>query len=565
MITSGFFNSVDGDRRYNAEQMSDMFEGLIGGGVFPNVGDKFAVSVNSGMRVEVGSGRAVVNTKWVKSDASTTLDITSAHISLPRYTIVVLRHVAADRTVILTTKDGTPAASPSVPEVTRNATMYEICLAKILVPAAAVSIRAQDITDTRTDSTVCGYVAGLVQQVNTTTIYNQWAAAYGAAVSQMQADEATYGQQAAQLMASQQAQFMAWFDSLAENLHVDTYIQKYTCRTTPATLSSNVIEWSDLTPNEYSYNDQDIITVHINGLLAKLGTDYSVGAYGITLLLLSASSTADVEVEILKSRIGYNAEAEQPVSPIVTYTSPLASFGTQLTVQGTVDTEAYIGVTILFDDGFLYECTVSGDDNYSWNVADYVNYTYSLEPVLPAGTKLAVSLIDAMSNDPYTSQNCVITFAGNGTPTSSQKCIAGLFRVKGLDNYYGADNSFTVIDSLFQDTTETPLTNALKTLVVRPASRNERYVLVAYADGGASLSAEIMDDSEFTTYAGNGVLETILPWKDAKDGTTGNTLTGCGLICGFLRGGTSRTVVCNIQFPQNATKLGYVLLKFTHT
>ena len=61
MLTSGFFNSVDGDRKYNAEQMSQMFEGLIGDGIFESVGGKFKVSANSGsfrlesLRLEVPS------------------------------------------------------------------------------------------------------------------------------------------------------------------------------------------------------------------------------------------------------------------------------------------------------------------------------------------------------------------------------------------------------------------------------------------------------------------------------------------------------------------------------
>ena len=42
-ITSGFFNSVNGDRTYNADQMSTYFKGLIGSGVYENVGGALQV------------------------------------------------------------------------------------------------------------------------------------------------------------------------------------------------------------------------------------------------------------------------------------------------------------------------------------------------------------------------------------------------------------------------------------------------------------------------------------------------------------------------------------------
>ena len=32
-LTSGFYNSLDGDRTYNAEQMSELFDGIINDGI----------------------------------------------------------------------------------------------------------------------------------------------------------------------------------------------------------------------------------------------------------------------------------------------------------------------------------------------------------------------------------------------------------------------------------------------------------------------------------------------------------------------------------------------------
>ena len=57
-FTCGFFNSENGDRKYNAEQMSAIFDGIIADGVFTTIGDHMAVSAGTGMQVLVGTGKA---------------------------------------------------------------------------------------------------------------------------------------------------------------------------------------------------------------------------------------------------------------------------------------------------------------------------------------------------------------------------------------------------------------------------------------------------------------------------------------------------------------------------
>ena len=45
-LTSGFYNSINGDRTYNAEQMSSIFDGIINDGVFASIGKVFQVKVS---------------------------------------------------------------------------------------------------------------------------------------------------------------------------------------------------------------------------------------------------------------------------------------------------------------------------------------------------------------------------------------------------------------------------------------------------------------------------------------------------------------------------------------
>lgn len=162
MLTYGFFNSVNGDRKYNAETMSDMFKGLISDGIYKSVGDSFVVGATSGLTLSVGSGRAVVSERWVENDATITITLNAAHVTLNRYTAIVLRRDLTNRQVSLVMIDGTPAANPTKPDIVRNDTLYDICLAYVYVGAGANTITGSNISDARGDADVCGYVHLLV-------------------------------------------------------------------------------------------------------------------------------------------------------------------------------------------------------------------------------------------------------------------------------------------------------------------------------------------------------------------------------------------------------------------
>lgn len=75
MLTYGFYDSLNGDRTYNAEQMSRMFDGIICDGVFGTVGEHFAVHANGWMRVRVGDGRAWFNGTWTDLRSTGATDV----------------------------------------------------------------------------------------------------------------------------------------------------------------------------------------------------------------------------------------------------------------------------------------------------------------------------------------------------------------------------------------------------------------------------------------------------------------------------------------------------------
>jgi hypothetical protein len=174
---SGFFNAkvVEGefDRVYLAETFARYFASFIGNGVFAGISSALQVTQTNTASFEVLAqlGQAWINGYWFALDGEPhTLSITLPDGVLPRIDSVVVRYSTVGRTITLEIKTGTPAITPVAPPVQRDADAYELQLATIAVRAGATSIRQQDITDTRPDSTVCGWVHGVVDQIDTATL-----------------------------------------------------------------------------------------------------------------------------------------------------------------------------------------------------------------------------------------------------------------------------------------------------------------------------------------------------------------------------------------------------------
>lgn len=284
-ITYGYFNSIDGDRTYNADQMSEYFDGLVSNGVYESVGGALQVLAGSGMTVNVQTGRGIINCKWLSNDSVLTLDITQAHAVLNRYTAVVLRLDIVNRLMTITTKDGTNASSPVKPAMTNDATMVELCLAYIYVGAGVTSISQADIEDMRASSS-CGWVTGLIEQVDTSQLFLQWQTAYENYYNQMTAE------------------FEQWFGALTSQLNVNTYIRKFEKNVTIATKGEDIL----LNMTNYTYDSADVIYVFVNGLFAEKETDWTLDTTGATAVinLDNVEAGATINIEVLKSKIGFN-------------------------------------------------------------------------------------------------------------------------------------------------------------------------------------------------------------------------------------------------------------------
>lgn len=182
-VTYGFFNAVKDssggyDRTYTADQMSEYFRGIVTDGVLESVSSALQVLVISEFNISVEPGRAFVDSHWYQSTTAQAVAITPAHATLNRITSVVLHLSYSDRSIALETIDGEYAASAVAPTVTNTDTDKYLTLAQISVKAGATELTQADITDTRPDESLCGWVTGYIKQIDTDAFWKQLEAGF---------------------------------------------------------------------------------------------------------------------------------------------------------------------------------------------------------------------------------------------------------------------------------------------------------------------------------------------------------------------------------------------------
>lgn len=173
-VHSGFFNDVNDDRVYDAADFADYFASFIGNGVFPNPSTGLQVYESSNMTTVVKPGKAWINGYYVHNDSDFIIIHDMADGALKRIDRIVVQYSTADRTINILMKKGTLGSNPVAPPLLRNADFYELVLADIFISNGMTQITQTNITDQRLNTSLCGIVHGLVNQVDTTTIFNQY-------------------------------------------------------------------------------------------------------------------------------------------------------------------------------------------------------------------------------------------------------------------------------------------------------------------------------------------------------------------------------------------------------
>lgn len=175
----GFYNSLNGDRKYDSEDISRMFDGILMDGIVGAVGDTFAVNASSGTIVTVASGRAWFNHTWTYNDAPMQIDCKVAPVLSDRYDAIVLEINASSdvRKNSIKVIAGSEAASPTKPTMESSEFVHQYPLAYILRKAGESAISQGNIENT-VGTSECPLCTGVLKTMTTDQILAQWDAQF---------------------------------------------------------------------------------------------------------------------------------------------------------------------------------------------------------------------------------------------------------------------------------------------------------------------------------------------------------------------------------------------------
>ena len=211
-VSSGFFNSLNGDRKYNAAQMSAIFDGLIIDGVFASIGTAFAVKAAGGLTVNVGVGKAWFDHTWTVNDSILPMTAPEAEVLLDRIDAVVLEVNGMESVRENTIKfvKGNPSSAPSRPTLTNEGNVHQYPLCYIYRKYGTAVINQADITPmVGTESTP--FVTGILQTVSLDELLGKW---------QDELDRFTdaRSQEVDDWIAQEESDFTTWFDKMKADL-----------------------------------------------------------------------------------------------------------------------------------------------------------------------------------------------------------------------------------------------------------------------------------------------------------------------------------------------------------
>lgn len=243
-VSSGFFNSLNGDRKYNAAQMSAIFDGLIIDGVFASIGTAFAVKAAGGLTVNVGVGKAWFDHTWTVNDSILPMTAPEAEVLLDRIDAVVLEVNGMESIRENTIKfvKGNPSSAPSRPILTNEGNVHQYPLCYIYRKYGTAVINQADITPmVGTESTP--FVTGILQTVSLDELLGKWQdeldrftdarsqevddwiaqeeSDFTAWFNKMKADLQQEQTVLDQWIASEQADFLAWYNQMKDQLSGD--------------------------------------------------------------------------------------------------------------------------------------------------------------------------------------------------------------------------------------------------------------------------------------------------------------------------------------------------------
>ena len=203
-VTYGFYNSINGDRKYNALEMSSIFDGIIVDGVLMTIGDALKVTATTGLGFTIGEGRAWFNHTWTLNDSLLPMTLDISDVLMNRIDAVVLEinnnsDVRKNEFKII---KGTPGSNPQRPTLVKSELVNQYPLAYIAVNKGVTSITQANITN-MVGTSSCPYVTGPLKGMDIDALIAQWETQFS------------------EFMDTNETEFDTWFQQMKDQLSED--------------------------------------------------------------------------------------------------------------------------------------------------------------------------------------------------------------------------------------------------------------------------------------------------------------------------------------------------------
>ena len=401
MATTGepfglFWDSESGDRTYSTASFEYWLKKFFTSGVFN--GD-LQVKASSGMTLEIEPGYANVDGKVKFWNGAFTLTLNAANSTYPRIDTIVITRDNVNRQIVCEVVTGSYSGDTPQPTApVRNSEIYQLVLAQIYVGAGVTGITQANITDTRPDNTLCGWITGTVEELD----FSQFTAQFEQYFREFKADaegdyESWFNEVQSEQIEDKEA-WDAWYAALQEELHnlpADSaeYLQIQIDELKESGLSGSIFKITTINP---SLEGKTVRIINADNTEEKTGTfdsNLECVIYGMKSVgEITITSTDGIETATSVVSIPYFGN----------YTVPIAFWAATVNMQG--DTNLY-GATITIKDsdnltvGTVVLSAIDGTGTFTASKADtytfnftYQGTSYSQELVVSEETTYSISL-----------------------------------------------------------------------------------------------------------------------------------------------------------------------------
>ena len=278
-VNCGFFDSIDKDRLYSADEMNRPYKRIITNGVFATPegtisNDLEVFCYGNNMQVVVSPGEGLFGDKWFQNPASLAITVPGNTNITPRVDSVIAqvdkRLVGRSGNIVYRT--GNPSSSPVPPAINTTENVIEYRLANVYVGPGVNKIVQSNITDCR-GSFECPWITSLINQVDTTELFTQYEAAYADYFNKSTEDFDAW-------TAEKKAEFEQWLEDLTDQLSVSNNViilsHNYLSTSAISTIPIGIPSYDKTT---------DALLVFINGLKVTEGTNYEVDVNSENIVL----------------------------------------------------------------------------------------------------------------------------------------------------------------------------------------------------------------------------------------------------------------------------------------